>query len=170
MKKLLLLGLTMSLLAAGCQKKEETKVVSPSVATSAVAVKVSSESIIASTSSAEFRLAHSGALTATLVGASGRSSLEDKTLDVPQIISISKKEHAGARFDLAGAKVRDASGKLGALGKHVEITGTIPETNLTETLEMEIYDDFPNVALVSLSIRNAGPADVPLDWVKLQRH
>jgi len=52
----------------------------------------------------------------------------------------------------------------------VEITGAIPETNLAETLELEIYDDFPNLALVSLSIRNAGSADVPLDWVKLQRH
>jgi len=170
MRKLLWLGLIVSLLAAGCQKKEETKAVSPASAKSAVVVNVSSESIIASTPSAEFRLAPSGALSATLVGASGRSSLEDKTLDVPQIISISKKERAGARFDLAGAKVRDASGKLGALGKHVEITGTIPETNLAEILELEIYDAFPNVALVSLSIRNTGPTEVPLDWVKLQRH
>jgi alpha-galactosidase len=109
-------------------------------------------------------------LTATLVGASGQSSLEDKPLDFSQIISSLKKEYAGAHFDLAGAKVRDASGKLGALGKHVEITGTIPETNLAETLDLEIYDDFPNIALLSLSIRNTGPTDVPLDWVKLQRH
>ena len=170
MKELLLLGLTASLLAAGCQKKEETKAVSSATAKSVVVVNISGESIIANTPSAEFRLGPSGALTATLVGASGRSSLEDKALDVSQIISLSKKEHSGAQFDLAGAKVRDTSGKLGALGKHVEITGTIPETNLAETLELEIYDDFPNVALVSLSIRNTGPGDVPLDWVKLQRH
>ncbi|HET6929476.1 MAG TPA: alpha-galactosidase [Candidatus Acidoferrum sp.] len=170
MTKLLLLGLGMSLLAAGCQKKEETKTLSPAAAKSAVTVNVSSESITASTPSAEFRLTPSGALTATLVGASWRSSLEDKALDVSQIISVSKKEHVGARFDLAGAKVRDASGKLGALGRHVEITGTIPEMSLAETLELEIYDDFPNVALVSLSIRNTGPTEVPLDWVKLQRH
>ncbi|HET7107442.1 MAG TPA: alpha-galactosidase [Candidatus Acidoferrum sp.] len=170
MKRLVLLGLSASLLAAGCQKKEETKAVSSAAAKSAVAVTISGDSIVASTPAAEFRLAPSGALTATLVGASWRSSLEDKALDVSQIISVSKNEHAGARFDLAGAKVRDTSGKLGALGKHVEITGTIPETNLAETLEMEIYDDFPNLALVSLSIRNAGTADVALDWVKLQRH
>jgi alpha-galactosidase len=170
MKELLLLGLTVSLVATGCHKKEEPKAVSSAAAKSAVVVNISGESIIASTPSAEFRLGPSGALTATLVGASGRSSLEDKALDVSQIISLSKKEHAGAQFDLAGAKVRDTSGKLGALGKHVEITGTIPETNLAETLEFEIYDDFPNLALVSLSIRNRGSADVPLDWVKLQRH
>ena len=170
MKKLLLLGLAMSLLTAGCQKKEAPKAVPSAAAKSAVAIKVSGESITASTPAAEFQLAPSGALTATLVGASWRSSLEDKALDVSQIISVSKKEYTGARFDLAGAKVRDTSGKLGTLGKHVEITGTIPETNLAETLEMEIYDDFPNLALVSLSIRNAGSGDVALDWVKLQRH
>jgi alpha-galactosidase len=170
MKELLLLGLTVSLLAAGCQKKEEPKAVSSAAAKSAVVVNISGESIIASTPSAEFRLGPSGALTATLVGGSGRSSLEDKTLDLSQIISLSKKEHFGAHFDLAEAKVREASGKLGTLGKHVEITGTIPETNLAETLELEIYDDFPNLALVSLSIRNTGSTDVSLDWVKLQRH
>src|SRR5579863_168833 len=170
MKKLFLFGLTVSLFAVACQKKEEPKPVATAAAKSAVVVNISGESIIASTPSAEFRLTPSGALTATLVGASWRSSLEDKALDVSQVISVSKKKHVGARFDLAGAKVRDTSGKLGALGKHVEINGTIPETDLTEALELEIYDDFPNLALVSLSIRNPGPADVPLDWVKLQRH
>ena len=167
---LLLVGLTVCLTAAGCQKKEETKPVSPGAAKSTVVVNVSSEGITANTPSAEFRLTPSGALTATLVATSGQTSLEDKPPDFSQIVSSSKKEHAGARFDLAGAKVRDASGKLGPLGKHIEITGTIPETNLAETLELDIYDDFPNVALLSLSIRNTGPTDVPLDWVTLQRH
>jgi len=166
----LLTGVMACLSATGCRKKEETKTVSPAAAKSAVVVNVSSENITAITPSAEFRLTPSGALTASLVGASWQTSLEDQSLDFSQIVSSSKKEHAGAHFDLAGAKVRDASGKIGALGKHVEITGTIPETNLAETLELEIYDDFPNVALVSLSIRNTGSADVSLDWVKLQRH
>ena len=168
--ELLLFGVTVCLSAAGCQKKEEPKPVSPAVAKSTVVVNVSSERIIAITSCAEFRLTPSGALTATLVGARGQTSLEADPLDFSQIVSSSKKEHTGAHFDLAGAKVRDTSGKLGTLGKHVELTGTITETNLVETLDWEIYDDFPNIALLSLSIRNTGPTDVPLDWVKLQRH
>jgi alpha-galactosidase len=168
--ELLLFGVAICLSAAGCQKKEETKRVSPAAAKSVVVVKVSSDSITALTPSAEFRLTPSGALMATLAGASGQTSLEDKSLDYSQIVSLSKKEHAGAQFDLAGAKVRDASGKLGALGKHVEISGTIPDTNLAETLALEIYDDFPNIALLSLSIRNTGPADIQLDWIKLQCH
>lgn len=168
--ELLLFGVTVCLIAAGCQKKEETKAVSPAAAKSAVIVNVSSESITAITPSAEFRLTRSGALTATLVGANGQTSLEDQPLDFSQTISSSKKVHAGARFDLAQAQVRDTSGKLGPRGKHIEVAGRIPETNLTETLELEIYDDFPNLALVSLGIRNMGQSDVPLDWVTLQRH
>jgi alpha-galactosidase len=168
--ELLLFGVTVCLSLAGCQKKEEPKPVSPAVAKSAVVVNVSNERITAITPSAEFRLTPSGALTATLVGARGQSSLEANPLDFSQIVSSSKKEHTGAHFDLAGAKVRDTSGKLGTLGKHVELTGTITETNLVETLDLEIYDDFPNIALLSLGIRNTGPTDVLLDWVKLQRH
>ena len=167
--ELFLFGLIVFLAAAGCQKKEESKP-APSAAKSAVIVKVSGEGMTLSTLSTEFRLTRSGALTGRFVGASGQNSLEDKSLDFSPIVSSSRKEHAGAQFDLAGAKVRGVSGKLGALGKHIEITGTIPETNLGETLDLEIYDDFPNVALLSLTIRNTGPTDVPLDWVKLQRH
>lgn len=168
--ELLLFGVTVCLSVAGCQKKEEPKPVSPAVAKSTVVVSVSNERITAITPSAEFRLTPSGALTATLVGARGQTSLEANPLDFSQIVSSSKKEHTGAHFDLAGAKVRDTSGKLGTLGKHVELTGTITETNLVETLDLEIYDDFPNIALLSLGIRNTGPTDVLLDWVKLQRH
>jgi len=161
--------LIVGLSAAGCQRKEETKPVVPA-AKSAVVVKISKESITASTPSAEFRLTPSGALTATLVGANGRASLDEKSLDFSQIVSSSKKEHPGVLLDLAQAQVRETSGKLGALGKHIEITGKIPETNLTETFDLEIYDDFPNLALLSLGIRNEGQSDVPLDWVTLQRH
>src|SRR5712664_3109491 len=89
--ELLLFGVTVCLSAAGCQKKEETKPVSSAAAKSAVVVKISSESITAITPSAEFRLTPTGALTGTLVGVSGQTSLEDKPLDFSQIVSSSKK-------------------------------------------------------------------------------
>src|SRR5580704_10940500 len=63
---LLLFGLITCLSFEGCQK-EETKP-APAVAKSAVVVKISKESITASTASAQFRLSPSGALTATRVG------------------------------------------------------------------------------------------------------
>jgi alpha-galactosidase len=165
---LLLFGLITCLSLAGCQK-EETKS-APAVAKSTVAVKVSSESITVSTASAEFRLSPSGALTAARAGTEGAISLESKSPDFSQVVSSASKEHAGVLLNLGQAQVRDTTGKLGALGKQVEIAGTIPETPLTETLDLEIYDDFPNLALLSFSVRNTGQSDVPLDWVTLQRH
>jgi len=165
----LLFGLLVCLSVTGCQKKDETKALPPA-AKSAIVVKVSSESVTVSTPSAEFRLTPSGALTASLAGATGGTSLEDKSGDFSQVVSLARKEHSGVLLDLARAQVRETSGKLGTLGKHIEITGTIPETDLTETLELEVYDDFPNLALLSLSIRNLGQSDVSLDWVTLQRH
>ena len=66
--------------------------------------------------------------------------------------------------------IREAAGKLGKLGKHIEVSGKIPGTDLEETLALEVYDDFPNLALLSLSLRNSGNSDVTLDSVTLQRH
>ena len=147
---LLLLGLISCLSVAGCRNKEETKAALPA-AKSVVTVKVSSESITVSTASAEFRLSPSGALTAARVATEGPTSLESKSPDFSQVVLSAKKEHEGVLLDLVQAQVRDTTGKLGALGKHVEIAGTIPETTLTETLDLEIYDDFPNLALFLLA-------------------
>jgi alpha-galactosidase len=164
------IGLLVSVSVAGCQKKEAGMPAQRAAVKSTVVVKVSSAGITASTPAAEFRLAPSGALTASLLGSSGETSLDGKPLDISQVISISKKEHSGVAFDLTTAQVRDTTGKLGALGKRIEVTGKIPATELTETLSMEIYDDFPNLALLSVSVRNAGQGDVSLDWLTLQRH
>src|SRR5271168_5320910 len=112
---LLLLGLISCLSVAGCQKKEESRAAFP-VAKSTVAVKVSSESITVSTASAEFRLSPSGALTAARLGTEGATSLESKSPDFSQVVSSASKEHAGVLLDLVHAQVRDATGKLGALG------------------------------------------------------
>ena len=109
-------------------------------------------------------------MTAARVGTEGAISLESKSPNFSQVVLSAKKEHEGVLLDLVQAQVRDTTGKLGALGKHVEIAGTIPETTLTETLDLEIYDDFPNLALLSVSVRNSGQSDIPLDWVTLQRH
>ena len=119
---LLSFGLIVCLNVAGCQKKEETKPVTPA-AKSAVAVRVSSESITASTPSAEFRLSPSGALTASLAGTNVANSLDEKSLDASQIVAISRKEHPGVALDLSQAQVGGTSGKLGALGKRIEVTG-----------------------------------------------
>lgn len=167
---LFLLALSVCFGTTSCQQKEETKPPVPAAAKTTVAVKVSGETIAITTPSSEFHLTPSGVLTANLSSAKGVSTLEDKSPDFSQIVSVSKKEFPGVQFDLTKAQVRDTSGKLGPLGKQIEVTAQIPATNLTETLDVEVYDDFPNLALLSLAIRNTGQSDVQLDWVALQRH
>jgi alpha-galactosidase len=168
---LVTLGAVVFLSLGGCQKKDEGQSVPQAApAKSVVTVKTSSAGITATTPVAEFRFMPSGILTALLLGNGANTSLDAQPPESSQVVSVSKKEHSGIAFDLASAEVRDATGKLGGLGKHIEVTGKVPDTDLTETLSIEIYDDFPNLALLSASFRNGGQKDVSLDWVTLQRH
>src|SRR5208283_2423414 len=63
----------------------------------------------------------------------------------------------------AHAQISAAAGKIGTLGKHIEASGQSPSTGLTEKLMIDVYDDFPTVALVSASFTNSGSQDLQLD-------
>jgi alpha-galactosidase len=159
------------LLLVGCGKQGETRSTAPAAAAkSAVQVKSSGESLVVRTPSAEFTLSSSGALSAALIKDGAKFTLDGKSPAVGQIISLSKKNYPALVLDTGKAEVRDAAGKLGNLGKEMNVTGKIPGTELEETLTLEVYDAFPNLALLSLRLRNAGTTDVPLDGVTLQRH
>ena len=41
---------------------------------------------------------------------------------------------------------------------------------LQESLIVEVYDEFPSVALVSASVRNSGQSEIKLDAIDLNRH
>ena len=72
-------------------------------------------------------------------------------------------------LDLNKAVVIDATGKLGNLGKRVDIAGH-SASGLEETLSLEVYDNFPGMALVTASYRNPGTKDLALDRVSTQEH
>ena len=155
---------------AGCEKtKEVAPAASQPAAKSMVEVKASSDGVVIRTPQSAFTLARSGALAAALIEGNATFSLDAKS-DAPQIVTIAKKDVRGVELDTAKATVRDATGKLGNLGKQVEVTGKVPGTDLEETLTLEVYDAFPNLAILSMRLRNAGKADVQLDKVALQRH
>jgi alpha-galactosidase len=159
------------LLLVGCSKQRGTGSTAPvAAAKSAVEVKSSGESLIVRTPSAEFTLNSSGALSAALIKDGAKFTLDGKSPAAGQIISLSKKNYPALVLETGKAEVSDAAGKLGNLGKQINVTGKIPGTGLEETLTLEVYDAFPNLALLSLRLRNAGTTDVPLDGVTLQRH
>jgi len=158
-------------LFAGCEKqKTSPSGVSTAPPKSAVEVTTSANEILVRTPSAQFTLSSNGALIAAL-----RKDGSTITLDVPspsaaQNVTIAKKQFPGAVLDLTTTQINEATGKLGALGKQVRVSGKIPGTDLQETFTLEVYDVFPNLALLSLQLRNDGQSNVSLESVELQRH
>ena len=176
MRKLLLVPIPLALLAAGllysvgCQKKEEEKPAAVAAPHSAIEVDSAATGITIRSPKAVFVLGPGGRLTAALRQDQSLSSLDAKEAGTGQILTIGKKEFTDAWFDTAHPQIREVAGKLGSLGKHIEVSGKVPGTDLEETLTVEVYDDFPNLALLSAALRNAGKSALQLDSVALERH
>jgi len=155
---------------AGCQKGAQPSSSQTPPAKSAIAVRISAAAIAIHTPAADFELLPNGATTASLGQGQSKLSLDTDSPDLAQSISISGKEVPGVSLELANAEVKDATGKLGTLGKQINVSGKISGTDLEETATLEVYDSFPNLALLSIRLRNAGTSDVKIDSVNMQRH
>ncbi len=156
---------------SGCKGKEAQPAAGPAAAqTSAIRVSTESDGIHVQTPAAEFLLGPSGYLQASLKSEGKLLTLEDPEKEGGQQVIAGRTEVSDFVFDLTQAKVGDAAGKLGRLGKHIDVPGKSASTGLEETLTLEVYDDFPALALLSATLRNAGQKGVVLDSVSLQRH
>jgi alpha-galactosidase len=155
---------------AGCGKKEAPAVIAPAVETSAIRVSTEADGIHVATPAAEFALSGTGYLRGSVKSGGKFLSLDDGGSTAGQRVRVAHKDASDFVFDLAHAKISETQGKLGRLGKRVDIEGTSASTGLGETLTLEIYDDFPGLALLSASFRNAGQKNVALGDVSLQQH
>jgi alpha-galactosidase len=130
--------------------------------------------VVLTTSTAEFQILPSGFLQATLLKDGKRL-----TLDEPGVGSAGGSDsivHEGKELDFVPdfgkAKVVESVGKLGR-GKRLEIPGRplapagIP---IERNLVVEVYDDFPNIALVNATYANVGATDFRIDQVWMQQH
>jgi alpha-galactosidase len=156
----------------GCNSQKSQRASPSPVRKSVVDVTLNPDSVVITTRQAVFRLSPGGALSASLL--SNGKSLDAGTTETSgrsgSTVSVGGKEYPGATLDLAHTELPDATGKLGALGKKVVIHGNNLVADLDETLTLEVYDDFPNLALVSMQLRNNGTKEVRLDQVTLQKH
>ncbi|GAC1682307.1 MAG: alpha-galactosidase [Candidatus Acidiferrum sp.] len=155
----------------GCQKKPAAKVeesAAPKV--SAIRVNQSADGLHLHTTAAEFVLAANGYLKAALLSNGKNLTLDEPANESGQSVTIAHKDIKDFTIDLAGAKVSEVQGKLGKLGKQVEVSGASASTGLEETLRLEVYDDFPGLALLSATFRNAGQKDLSIEEVTIQRH
>lgn len=122
------------------------------------------------TRSAEFVLTANGNLLAKKVDGGTAKSIDEAGSEPGVVVKSGKVIIADFVRDLEHAEIHEAFGKLGTIGKHVEVKGHSPNTGLDETLTVEVYDDFPSLALVSTSYKNSGNKEVALKNVTLQRH
>jgi len=169
----LLTGGALLLHAAGCKNegpKQSSGTTSATAQTSAINVSTESDGIHLQTPSAEFMLTPSGYLKSSLKLEGHTATLDDPGAESGQHVTVGRKEVSDFVLDLKTARITDAQGKLGRLGKHIEVDGTSKSANLAETLILEVYDDFPSLALLSASFRNTGANDVSLESVSLQQH
>jgi alpha-galactosidase len=155
----------------GCQSKQTAEPPRPApAAKSVVQVNTLPEGIEILTPAAKFTLTGSGVLTAALKKGAGYRTLEAKAIDASQRVTLGKKEYPGVLLETAKATVGDTTGKLGNLGKQIDVPGKVPGTDLAEILTLEVYDSFPSLLLSSVRLRNTGQNDVALDSVVLQGH
>jgi alpha-galactosidase len=164
------LGLALATVV-GCKKSNAPKTaISTSAAKSAVGVKVAPDVVTIETPVAKFALSPRGALTASLKKDGALRSLDGTAPPEGQTVSVAGKENSNLDLDLASAEVKDAVGKLGTLGRQINVVGKIGGTDLEEAVTVEVYDAFPAIAMLSMRIRNAGQSAIALDSVTLQRH
>ena len=138
---------------------------------SAVNVQTETDGIHVQTSVAEFVLTPSGYLKSSLKQDGRQVTLDDPGNETGTRLTAERQNIADVVFDLKTTRTSEAQGKLGRLGKHVEVSGAGKSNpNLKETLALEVYDDFPALALLSASLRNDGEKEVSLENVSLQEH
>jgi alpha-galactosidase len=128
--------------------------------------------LVIRTPSAEFRFSSNGYLQGGLLRGGEALTLDDPGAGTDgSSLNLGGKEISDFCFDLEHAKVGEASGRLGGVGKQIEVagkSGSAPEIQSTALLE--VYDDFPGVVLSSVSFKNSSSSDVSVDHIVMQRH
>ena len=155
----------------GCKDnvRKQSNVATPAQSSS-VLVRTEPDGIYVQTPSAQFVLTPSGYLKSSMKVEGHTVTLDDPNSEAGQQLTADHKNVDDIVLDLKSARISDARGKLGRLGKHVEVSGLSKAAHLAETLTLEVYDDFPSLALLSASLRNDGANDISLENVSLQHH
>ncbi|HYM08536.1 MAG TPA: alpha-galactosidase, partial [Terriglobales bacterium] len=167
-----LLGLSgLFLLHLGCSRPP-AKIAAPAPEPSQIKVEVRPGGpIVLTTSSSEFQILPSGYIQASLLKGGQRLTLDEPGTVGSDLLLQDGKPVVFA-LDFSAAKVQDSSGKLGR-GKHVEIPGqglNPDASGIQRTLEIEVYDDFPNLLLSSAEYKNTGTQDFHIDRALEQQH
>ncbi|MFZ3330195.1 MAG: glycoside hydrolase family 36 protein [Candidatus Acidiferrales bacterium] len=167
---LLIASAGLSLFASGCGKEVAVNPPPPKAEEAQVHVAGTANAVLVDTPVAEFAIAPNGYVTASLLSGGKKLSLDDAGSDSGVKVTAAGKDLPAATFDVAHPEISEPHGPLGTKGKRVEVTGKNSEAGLDESLAVEVYDEFPRVALVSVTIRNTGKTPLKPDAVDVDRH
>jgi alpha-galactosidase len=168
--KRLLSAALLVLCANGCGKNSAPVPPVAKSRESSIQASATAQGVIVNSPTAEFVISPTGYVAAKLVSGNQKLSLDDVGTDPGLQVTAAGKELPSAIFDVEHAQISAPHGRLGAIGKRIEITGQNASGDLQESLIVEVYDEFPSVALVSASVRNSGKNEIKLDTIDLNRH
>ncbi len=175
-KRILLMLLVGSAVSAMACSKASPPPAKETVARSAITVTVNGGGpVLLKSGTAEFDILSSGYVQAFLLKDGNRLTLDEPEAG-PSVSSdyllSAGKEIREFNFDFDHVRILDAQGKLGTLGKRVEITGRNSSGgagDIEKVLVAEVYDDFPTLALTTVTYKNVGSKEIKLDQVVTQR-
>jgi alpha-galactosidase len=161
------------LLSCGACKSRQARPVASNPPPSSIGVDITSAGpLVVKTAKAEFDVLSSGYIQAYLLNDGKKLTLDEPSADQSAsdyLVVGGKPVTFRAQFDKAS--VIEAVGKLGR-GKHVELPLVpIDATNNVEgVLQIEAYDDLPNLVLTSIGYKNTGTENFSIDRVIAQQH
>ncbi len=130
-------------------------------------VTITREAIVLRTRTAEFRLLPSGELRGSLVEAGRSLTLQES--GPGDSVAIAGAPAPTFVLDLAAGTLTDVRGPLGA-GTRVEVRGRgRGQVDLEKTLAIELFADFPGLAINTTAYRNLGTRDLTIERVVQQR-
>ncbi|HET8667009.1 MAG TPA: hypothetical protein VFM10_03450, partial [Terriglobales bacterium] len=160
------------MMATGCNQKKDTAVMAGQKESSIEITQPAGNDApwIIRTKSAEFHILGNGSVNAFLLRDGTRLTIDQHLGNGASADSVfvNAKEVSDLLFQ-PSPKSSDAKGKLG-IGKRIEFVSKSASTGLEKTTAIEVYDDFPNMAIVTTAYKNTGSSDVKLEKVITQRH
>jgi len=130
--------------------------------------------LLIKTPAAEFEVFLTGDLQAYLLKDGKRLTLDEPKREAGgDYATVGGKEIRDFALDLDHAQVSAPQGRLGPRGRRIEINGrptVAGGPSLEKTLTLEVYDDFPNLALTTVAYKNRGSEEWKIDAIATQSH
>jgi alpha-galactosidase len=166
----LLIAAGLAVMGLGCSKQTSSNPPAAEPKTSRIEVSTTDAGTLVKTPTAEFTILPTGYVAASLLAGSGKLSLDDPGNTAGLQVRAAGSQLADVTFDVEHPQVSDPNGRLGTKGKRIEVSAKGSPGGLQESLVVDLYDDYPNVALISAAIRNAGNTAVKIDALDLDGH